>query len=328
MGRGAFTLLELLLVISIIGLLVAMLLPALANAQEAARRASCQNNLRQWALVFKMYAVESKGGLWPPLQVCSQHLDRSYSSFAVGPWVRAIFPEYLDDPRLVVCPSDPDQGRVLLGGLKELIDSPGLIDVSYAYLGYLIDKADRSPVLPSSFPHLGLLNAIFGGGLQLDGYTYSAQILAAFDGLVAQTNFSLPSPCSAQLLFDGNIPNVPPHPNSGETLGNGAGKTIFRLREGVERFLTGDINRPGEEQTAQSSIWVMFDQIGASNDPRRFNHFPGGANVLYMDGSVRYIKYMSVPKDAGLRGYSDVAATQPISPSMVRTLGEIGALEP
>ena len=43
----------------------AILLPALARAREAARRASCANNLKQWGLIFKMYANESKGQKYP-----------------------------------------------------------------------------------------------------------------------------------------------------------------------------------------------------------------------------------------------------------------------
>ena len=68
--------------------------------------------------------------------------------------------------------------------------------------------------------------------------------------------------------------------------------TVYRLREGIERFFITDINNPAASSLAQSEVFIMHDDINSAY-ASFMNHIPGGCNVLWLDGHASFLKYPS-----------------------------------
>ncbi|MBI2432033.1 MAG: hypothetical protein HYV26_04100 [Candidatus Hydrogenedentes bacterium] len=95
-----------------------------------------------------------------------------------------------------------------------------------------------------------------------------------------------------------SLPNWPPWvPGPPQATGTAGGDAVWRLREGVERFLVTDINNAAFAAVAQSGLAVLWDTYGSSQFTDNtagnlvFNHIAGGSNVLYLDGHVEFIRY-------------------------------------
>jgi len=319
----AFTLIELLVTISIIAVLIALLLPAVAQTREAARRAQCSNNLKQIGLALANY--ESSNNCFPPAgestsynvsPAATQFIDEASCHLRILSFMELnnVYNAYnfafeYNDQRganttsastfisIFVCPSSPN------GSKGAVNPDPG--DPLTAN-GLFYGRTDYAPTCYTDIN--SLLSTTGLGSTQITPYRDKT---TRVDGLlhVSMTPVSAVRDGLSNTIMWGEdagrdphyispydesyvAPNLPNTPRPFIPLGR---RRFWRWTEADNAFgVSGRPNNPGQPQQEVNLYADPLTALSAGNNAgandELFSYHPGSVNVLMGDGSVRSLK--------------------------------------
>lgn len=292
--RTGFTLVELLVVIAIIGILVALLLPAVQAAREAARRSQCSNNLRQLALGAHNFHDTKKvlpssirpAGLTPLPRIAGTtlllpYIEQSnlYNAYNQNyNWFDTVnLPVTSVKVPTFTCPSTPEPNR--LDGIPE----------SNPWQGNLVATTDYSPLIgvDRRLVTLGLVDKAGDGMLPKNQQPRLADVL---DGLSNTIMFAesagRPYVYRRGTLKFGNLPT-----NRTNAGGWSRPASDFSLDGSTYDGLSTPGPCPLNCTNGDDIGAVVFPHpyYGSEGTGEAFAFHPGGAQFAFADGSVRFI---------------------------------------
>jgi prepilin-type N-terminal cleavage/methylation domain-containing protein/prepilin-type processing-associated H-X9-DG protein len=279
--RAGFTLIELLVVIAIIGVLIALLLPAVQKVREAANRAKCQNNLKQLGLALHNYHDTNEA--FPPGQIDSpkKHIWAAY----VLPYLEQgnIYREYnfnqyhwYEGPnidlvgiplKVMQCPS-AEADRFEDATFERSNVNVRAACGDYGAIGNVDSALVTAGWLPGPLPDKP--NAVL---VTVNATVHATRLTDITDG-------------TSQTMMVGEIAGRPTH------------------------YITGHITVPPDPSSpVYGSGWADWDNgfqihgaqpdgrteigpcaVNCTNNKGIYSFHPGGANVLFADGSVHFLR--------------------------------------
>jgi prepilin-type N-terminal cleavage/methylation domain-containing protein/prepilin-type processing-associated H-X9-DG protein len=303
--RDGFTLVELLVVIAIIGILVALLLPAVQSAREASRRAQCMNNVKQMGLAMQnfegVYKVFPTGGnqIWPDIEkYVTGGKPNGPATQGLG-WAFQILP-FLEEQAVF----DLKTTAQIQGVAIKMYNCPSrrgptqYIADPYAWL---TDYAAAQPGTKYKDPGEYWGETSCGD----TGCTNDLKSSMHFWGVVVRTNWieavSIPGrPPGAQHSVAGL-----PGPTSVKRITDGTSKTfvVSEKRLHPEKYQEGDWHDDRgwsdgwDPDTMRSTMFPLRkDGSDSELDDRWYGYcfgsaHPSGINAVFADGSVHHISY-------------------------------------
>ena len=319
-ARRAFTLIELLVVIAIIAVLIALLLPAVQAAREAARRMQCTNNLKQMGLALHNY--ESTEGAFPPAGQGTDFSKNPPSTIFNEPGVFVRILPYLEGTTIsasynfnlpythvsganktacgtalnvFLCPSavrDGSGGRDAVDPAESGLPAPlnamtyGVQD--YGAPCYTDIDAGGQAVGASTYPFTPYRdNADRANGLLKTPMTRISEVT---DGTSSTMMIAEDAGRDARYIANIQVTNA-------DLLDSGKPRRFWRWAEADGAFgVSGVINNnktaiaSARGTTAYPAVAPAIQNNNCANNDEIFSFHPGGANVLFGDGSVRFLK--------------------------------------
>ena len=290
-NRRGFTLIELLVVIAIIGILIALLLPAVQAAREAARRAQCINNLKQMGLALGNYH-DALGSY--PMGYASRmaFVDGATDTTPGWSWASMILPQMENAPlysaiNFSMAVESPQNATATQSRLVTFLCPSDIA----AGTPFTITDASNNPLAlasPSSY-------AACAGGDETDtavGYDNAGRVRGVFGRNSATRIADIVDGTSGTILV------------VERAWGNGNGIWAGAINNGVIR--RGTQNRCPRTGTLYYPAATLVlahchllntnsDEDGGLDDVSSLH--PGGANILFADGSVHFLK--SILGDSG-----------------------------
>lgn len=318
--RG-FTLVELLVVIAIIGTLVALLLPAVQSAREAARRASCSNNLHNLALAAQQYHTNM--GSYPSGWICqvasstpSPYFGTANNTPGFG-WGALLLP-YLEqkplhkqlgvsgisDPTLGMCARldlslTIAQNQIASGNsnMADMIQTPLKMFICASDTGFQgkgqVDVS-RQSTFPAGLPAVGLSTYVgvaghrfVSGTVRNTGVFYGNSATRDADILDGLSNTALFGERETQICHSGTWLGVD-DATGFPTADSNSGLTMTNGFSQVAGYSFPQLNVPDFIHPQPTYLVPMITSYSGCGAGFSSNH-PGGAYFAFADGGVRYI---------------------------------------
>ncbi len=324
---SAFTLVELLVVIAIIGILVALLLPAVQAAREAARRAKCVNNIRQIGIAFQNYHDTRKfypqyhAAITPPGSSDTDYAAvAGYSKWPGPTWAITILPFIEEQPLYDAFDKTTTITNLVNIKLVQNTIIPGLVCPSNLTAGNPIftDRTDATGIDPKT--EMGLYYAVSMGPTQPDTCTFCPN--AADNTPPTQNQVQSKDYCCQGAEYGTDWQD-----NATGLLGRSNGKRTFKqITDGLSKtFLAGETM---PEQCVYQGLFAPNFSLAGTHIPLNTNksctvvgcHYygcgfksphPGGAYFVMVDASAQFIQetidyevYNSLGTRAGSESFS------------------------